>query len=138
MTANKLHRLVKKTESHLIVVCYELRDRLVVAPTPETNPELILRLQPHSFGHFLKKHGMVPPNMMGREFDDDYIMKEDIEEKRNPVERVVDHEDDRTLFDITMVNKNDSALNMDCTLYNGEIIFGKVRVFDKNGLWNAK
>lgn len=81
---------------------------------------------------------MVPPNMMGREFDDDYIMKEDIEEKRNPIERVVDHEDDRTLFDITMVNKNDSAFNMDCTLYNGEIIFGKARMFPKNGLWNAK
>ena len=81
---------------------------------------------------------MVPPNMMGREFDDDYIDRENMEEKRNPVESVVDHEEDNTLFDITVVNKSDMAINLDCSIYNGEIIFGKVRVFDKHGLWNAK
>lgn len=81
---------------------------------------------------------MVPPNMMGREFDDDYIMREDMEDKRNPVEAVVDHEDDRTIFDITLVNKSDMALNMDCSIYNGEIVFGKLRVFEKDGLFNAK
>jgi hypothetical protein len=25
-------------------VCYELRERLIVPPTPESNPELLLRL----------------------------------------------------------------------------------------------
>jgi hypothetical protein len=81
---------------------------------------------------------MVPPNMMGREYDDDYIMKEDIEERRNPIESVADHEEDQTIFDLTMVNKSDMALNVDCSIYNGEIVFGKMRVFSSNGLFSAK
>ena len=75
---------------------------------------------------------------MGREYDDDYIMKEDIEERRNPIESVADHEEDQTIFDLTMVNKSDMALNVDCSIYTGEIVFGKMRVFSSNGLFSAK
>lgn len=68
---NKMNRLVKKNDTHLVIVTYEIRDRLVCPPEPEDNPDLITKLRPHTFGHFLKKHGLVPPNMMGAEFDED-------------------------------------------------------------------
>jgi len=32
------------------------------------------------------------------------------------------------------VNKQDMGLNMDCSIYNGEIHFGKVKIYSKNGL----
>jgi hypothetical protein len=82
---NKIHRLVKRTDRHLIVVSYELRVRIIEPPTPENNPELLMRLRPHTFGHFLKKHGLVAPNMMGPEFDEENLLKEELEEKRNPL-----------------------------------------------------
>ena len=42
----------------------------------------MMRLKQHTFGHFLKKHGMVPPNMMGEEFDEENIIKEELDDKR--------------------------------------------------------
>jgi len=71
---SKYNRLVKKTDKHLVLVTYELRQRLIVPPTPEDNPDLITQLRPHTFGHFLKKHGLAPPNMMGNEFDEDQVI----------------------------------------------------------------
>ena len=70
-TQTKFNRLVKRTDKHLVLITYELRKRLIVPPSPEDNPELISSLRPNTFGYFLKKHGLVPPNMMGTEFDDD-------------------------------------------------------------------
>lgn len=89
-----MHRLVKRTNSNLIIVTYELRDRIISPPKPEDNPELITRLRPHTFGHFLKKHGLVPPNMLGLEFDEDELVKEEMEERKDPYEGVMDHKDD--------------------------------------------
>jgi hypothetical protein len=40
-SCNKLHRLVKRSDSHLVVVCYEIRSRLMDPPSPEDNPDLI-------------------------------------------------------------------------------------------------
>ena len=37
----KMHRLIKKTANHLILVKYEIRDRIVDPPNPEDSPELI-------------------------------------------------------------------------------------------------
>lgn len=133
-----MHRLVKRTDNHLIIVAYELRSRLIVPPTPEDNPELLMRLKPHSFGHFLKKHGMVPPNMMGEEFDEENLLKEDLLERRDPKKDIMDHDDDVTCFEISVVNKRNMAVNIDCSVQNGEINFGKVRIFSEAGLEMAK
>ena len=37
----KFNRLVKRSNKHLVLITYELRQRLIVPPTPEDNPELI-------------------------------------------------------------------------------------------------
>ena len=125
---SKCHRLVKRTPFHLILVTYEIKQRLVCPPEPEENPDMILSLQQNTFGHFLKKHGMVPPNMMGREFDEDEIMKEELEARRDKRKAVMDHVDDRTNFEISIINKKDMCLTVDCQSYNGEITFGKVLI----------
>ena len=43
---NQFQKLIKRTDSHLIVITYELRKRLVCPPTPSKNPEFIQRLSP--------------------------------------------------------------------------------------------
>jgi hypothetical protein len=57
-----------------------------------------------------------------------------LEERRDPLKQILDHKDDNTCFDISIVNKQDMCLNVDCTIHNGEIRFGKVKVFNKFGL----
>lgn len=89
----------------------------------------MMRLKQHTFGHFLKKHGMVPPNMMGEEFNEENIIQEELEERKDPFKQILDHKEDNTCFDISIVNKQDMCLNVDCTIHNGEIRFGKVKVF---------
>lgn len=81
---------------------------------------------------------MVPPNMMGKEFDEENIMQEEIEARRNPLKDVLDNEDDHTCFEISIVNRADMAMNIDCKIHNGEITFGKVRMFGEKGLINAR
>jgi hypothetical protein len=133
-----MHRLVKRTDDHLVIITYETRERMVCPPDPAENPELLTRLRPHTFGHFLKKHGLVPPNMMGEEYDEDFIIREEIEERKDPFKNVNDHEDDQTCFEISLVNKKNMALGVDCKVVNGEIEFGNVKVVNENGLNNAR
>ena len=63
------HRLVKQTARHMIVITYKIRRRLIKNPT--TARDIIgdevdsKQVQGESFGDFLKKNGLVPPDMMG-------------------------------------------------------------------------
>lgn len=77
---------------------------------------------------------MVPPDMMGQEYDEEYLIKKDFEERRDPRKDYMDHKDDITCFEISIVNRKNMAVNIDCTVNSGDIIFGKVRVFDQDGL----
>jgi len=56
------HKLLKKTDKHLIVITYEVRKRLVCPPNPLDDPSMIDRLSDDTFGNFLRKYNMVPPN----------------------------------------------------------------------------
>ena len=71
---------------------------------------------------------MVPPNMMGREFDEEEIMKEELEARRDKRKSIMDHVDDRTNFEISIINKKDMCLTVDCQSYNGDITFGKLLI----------
>lgn len=64
--------------------------------------------------------------MMGNEFDEDQLIKEEIEARRDNRKTVMDHEDDKTCFEIAIVNKRDMAVIIDCKTQDGEITFGKV------------
>jgi hypothetical protein len=64
----------------------------------------------HTFGHFLKKFGMVAPNMMGPEFEEEYLVKEELEARRDKAKPFYDHVEDKTCFEIAIVNKANMAL----------------------------
>lgn len=49
-----------------------------------------------------------------------------------------DHEDDQTCFEISIINKKNMAMGVDCKVFNGEIEFGNVKVVNENGLNHAR
>lgn len=125
---DKYHRLIKQTDKHMIVVTYEIRKRLIETPKDaldetEGQPKQMLG---ESFGSFLKRHGMVPPNMMGQEYDERQMQKEHEEALKNPLEKILDDPDDQSMFEVAIVNKKDKALVTDCQVKNGEIYFDKI------------
>ncbi len=104
---NQYHRIVKQTDRHMIVVTYKVRRRLIETPRfarddfkDEIKRE---RVENESFGDFLKKHGLVPPDMMG--YDDEAMAKEHKEAMRDPSEGYRDDEDDFTHFEIALINR---------------------------------
>jgi hypothetical protein len=110
----KFHRLIKQTPDHLIVVTYEIRKRLICPPNPQDNPEYIRSTTEKSFGYFMKKHGFVPPNLMGKDFDDDAVLKEEMEARSSKdLEKAFDDTDDKTNFEIAIVNRANQALCID-------------------------
>jgi hypothetical protein len=98
--------MVKTTPKHLIIVTYPLRKRLVCPPDPNSDQENMLKkLKGHTFGDYLKKHGLMPANMQGKEYDEETLVKEEIERNKNPLEEVYDDRDDEITFEIAIVNK---------------------------------
>ena len=47
---------------------------------------------------------MASPDMMGKEFEEEQIIKEELEGIKNPFEEKLDHEEDKTAFEIALVN----------------------------------
>ena len=91
-----------------------------------------------SFGTFIKEMGWVPPDMMGKEFDEETQIKEEQEARKNPLDDKVDHKEDHLVFEIALINKSNHALNIDCLVKNGQILFEKVRVYPENGLQESQ
>ena len=48
--------------------------------------------------------------------------------------KAFDDTDDSTLFEISVVNKANQAICIDCSVYNGEISFNKSRLIMQDGL----
>jgi len=141
------HRIVKKTDRHMIVVTYKVRRRLIRDPinAKEEYEEEIKRegVENEGFGQFLKKHGLVPPDMMG--YDEEAIKKEYKEGMKIPNQGLIDDEDDNTCFEIAIINKNNSALVTDCRVRMGEVQFDRFFLvpkgadeFVKEGIWFHK
>ena len=104
--ATKFHRLVKRTNKHMIVVLYEIRNRLFMDEVDhESSLDLAKRLSPNTFLGFMKKHGLLPPNTVGDERDHEEMIKEEIDARRSPEAKEKDHEDDITCFSISIINK---------------------------------
>ena len=97
-------------------------------PVTFNSAELTKMLQPHSFSSFLKKHGISPPNTVANEHDEEEILREEIEARKPPLADEYDHEDDISCFDISVVNRKNQALTIDCRVQNGDITFGNVRL----------
>ena len=52
---------------------------------------------------------------------------------KDPTEHLRDDEDDESYFEIALINKNNSALVVDCKVRMGEVKFDNVFVVDKGG-----
>lgn len=53
---------------------------------------------------FLRETGMLPPEMMGKEYDEQESIREELEARRNPFTDKKDHKEDLTRFEISLVN----------------------------------
>ena len=61
-------------------------------------------------------------------------MKEDLQSKRDETKDYRDHADDKTSFEISIVNKRDMMMHFDCQMHNGDIVIDRVKVYEKYGL----
>ena len=131
--ATQYHRLVKRTPTHMIVVLYQIRKRIIASQgNLEDAADLAKRLNVNSFLGFMKKHGLVPPNTVGDERDHEESIKEQIEARRPKEE--TDPEEDITPFSISIINKRNQALCLGCATREGSIAIDKVNVIMEDGL----
>jgi len=72
------------------------------------------KLQQKSFMSFLRETGMLPPEMMGKDYDENELLKEEIEARKNPFEDKMDHKEDITRFEISLVNTKNEAFCVNC------------------------
>ena len=63
---------------------------------------------------FLRETGMLPPEMMGKDYDENELLKEEIEARKNPFEDKMDHKEDITRFEISLVNTKNEAFCVNC------------------------
>jgi hypothetical protein len=68
--------------------------------------------------------------MMG--YDEEETRKEYMEGLKTPGMDLLDDEDDFTMFDIALINKNNRALMTDCNVKMGEIKFNRFTVIDND------
>jgi hypothetical protein len=143
----RYHRIVKQTDRHMIVVTYKVRRRLIQLPVNARDEHLHAikenNIEGEGFGHFLKKHGLVPPDMMG--YDEEETKKEYEEGLKDPTKHLLDDDDDETFFDIALINKKNQALVCDCKVRMGEIMFDRFFIvhkdadeFVRDGIWFHK
>ncbi|CDW79904.1 mitochondrial glycoprotein [Stylonychia lemnae] len=120
------HKLIKQTDEFMIVVHYGVRRRLFqrkdsMDKQEERQAEAISN---DGFGKFLKKHGLLPPNMV--DYDERAEMKAKIEAKKMPGQELIDDQYDRCKFEVSIVNKKNQALVCDLSLRMGEIIIDEL------------
>ena len=136
--------MVKQTHKHVIIINYDYRRRIVPGPeaaskkVADRDPEILRRLQPEAFSSWLRKNNLLPPDFDLPEFDEANIMKEYEEANSNPLEKIADHEEDRTTFEICLINKANSGLIISATVHQGEVRFGKTTIVQEDALEFAK
>jgi len=95
----------------LIIINYDYRRRITITPEDlknklrEENPEEMRKLEPKSFSTWLRDNNLLPPDMDLPEYDEDVIRKEHEDAESDVVSKIYDHKDDRTQFEICIINK---------------------------------
>ena len=67
------------------------------------------------------KYDMLPPDFDLQDYDEETTKKQYDEANKNPVDKISDHEDDKTAFEINIINKRNESLVIPCLLFQGEI-----------------
>ena len=57
---------------------------------------------------------------------------------KDPFEGRLDHDEDKTSFEIAFVDKHNHAMCIDCVVENGKIHFNKVRIYEENGMQQSQ
>ena len=137
---SKRQSMIKKSHNHLIIINYDYRRRIAITPEDkrrelyEEDPEMIRKMEPQSFSSWLRKNNLIPPDMDLPEYDEENIRKEYEEMEKNPLDKISDHMDDTTQFEICIINKKNEGLILDCHLAQGEIRFGHILNLKANAL----
>ena len=76
----------------------------------------------------------MPPDMMGKDYDESEIIREGIEARKDPFEHKVDHKEDKTAFEIALINKRNAGLVLTCAVSNGKIDIDRVKFLDKDAV----
>jgi len=66
---------------------------------------VLRKLEPKSFSDWLRDNNLLPPDMDLPEYDEENIRKEYDEMEKCGLEKVFDHQDDKTEFEICIINK---------------------------------
>ena len=66
------------------------------------------------------------------------MILEELEARKDPLAAGRDHEEDKLKFEISVVNKRNEALSINCWVDNGRISMGQVRVFSEDGIKQAQ
>ena len=83
-------------------------------------------MEPEPFSKWLRRNNLLPPDMNLPEFDEENIRNEYDEANANKVEEIADHQDDKTNFEICVINKSNQGLLINAGVNQGEITLGKV------------
>ena len=73
-------------------------------------------LEPKSFGDWLRDSNLLPPDFDQPGLDEEEIRKEYEDAMENPLEKIMDHDDDETQFEICIIDKNNKGLIVECFL----------------------
>ena len=114
--------MIKKSHKHIIMINFDYRRRITRTPEDERkrlleeDPDLLKRIEPKAFSSWLRDNKLLPPDFDYPEFNEDEIRKEHNKMEENPFEKITDHEDDLTPFEICIINKQNKGLIIDCVL----------------------
>lgn len=67
-------------------------------------------MRPPPFSDWLRKNNLLPPDYDLPEYDEEEIEKEYIDANRNPMDKISDHKNDISLFEICVINKRDEGV----------------------------
>ena len=122
-------RLVKKSFNQIIVINFDYRRRIIIGPEDmknklrEENPEIYKQLRPTPFSEWLRNNNLLPPDFDLPEYDEEEIEKEYIDANKNPMDKISDHKDDISTFEICIINKRDEGVFIQANLSEQEIRF---------------
>ncbi len=89
----------------------------------EENPEIYKQLRPPPFSEWLRNNNLLPPDFDLPEYDEEEIEKEYIDANKNPMDKISDHKDDISTFEICIINKRDEGVFIQANLSEQEIRF---------------
>ena len=82
----------------------------------EENPEIYKQLRPTPFSEWLRNNNLLPPDFDLPEYDEEEIEKEYIDANKNPMDKISDHKDDISTFEICIINNRDEGVFIQANL----------------------